>query len=151
LALAPLVVLAHIAEEVPGFLGWASRHVEPEVTVTDFVTLNVIGLLVTVALAVPSVRSRNTVLALALVAWLSFVMLANGILHLTASFLFREYVPGTVTAGLLYLPYFAVAVVIACRKCDVRPGAAILAATIGAVPMVAQGVSILTVGRRLLW
>jgi hypothetical protein len=151
LLLAPLVILAHVAEEAPGLVAWSNRHLEPDLTMSDFFALNAIGLLVTVLIAVPSVRSRNYLLALGLIAWLSFVMLANGVIHLTASLLFREYVPGTVTAGILYLPYFVAATVTVCRNFDVRPRAAILAATIGAVPMLAQGIGILTVGRRLLW
>ena len=151
LYLAPLVLLAHVMEEAPGLIAWMNRRFELDLTMSYFVVINTIGLLVTVALAVPSVRSRNYSLALGLIAWLSFLMLTNGVLHLAASLLFREYVPGTVTAGILYLPYFVAATVTICRSSNVRPRAAILAATIGAVPMLAQAVSILTVGRRILW
>ncbi len=151
LYLAPLVVLAHVVEEAPGLIAWMNRRFELDLTMSYFVAINAVGLLVTVVVAVPSVRSRNYFLALGVIAWLSFVMLANGVLHLTASLLFREYVPGTVTAGILYLPYFVAATVTICRNVDVRPRAAILAATIGAAPMLAQGISILTVGRRILW
>ncbi len=151
LYLAPLVLLAHVMEEAPGLIAWMNRRFEVDLTMSYFVAMNAIGLLVTVVVAVPSVRSRNYFLALGLIAWLSFLMLANGVLHLTASLLFREYVPGTVTAGILYLPYFVAATVTVCRNFNVRPRAAILAATIGAVPMLAQGVSILTVGRRIVW
>ena len=72
-------------------------------------------------------------------------------MHLTASLVFREYVPGTVTAGILYLPYFVAATVTICRNFKVGPLTAILAATIGAVPMLVHGVGMLTVGRRILW
>ena len=151
LALAPLVFLAHVAEEAPGLIAWLNRRVEPDLTIREFFAINAIGLLVTVAVAAPSVRSRNYLLALGLIAWLSFLMLANGVLHLTASLVFHEYVPGTVTAGILYLPYFVAATVTVCHNSGVRTSAAILAATIGAVPMLAQEISILTVGRRILW
>ncbi len=151
LALAPLVLLAHVAEEAPGLVGWFERHVEPALTIREFWTFSAIGLLVTVALAVPSVRSRNYLLALGLISWLSFLMLANGVVHLMASLIFSEYVPGTVTACILYLPYFAAATVTVCHNSGVRARAAILAAAIGAVPMLAQAISIFTAGRRLLW
>jgi len=151
LALAPLVLLAHVVEEAPGFLDWFNRHAEPDLTMGGFLAINAFGLLVTVLLAVPSVGSPNHLLALGLIGWLSFLMLANGLLHIAASLVFREYVPGTVTAGALYLPYFLAATVTICRNSGVRPRAAILAATIGAVPMAVQGISVLTVGRRILW
>jgi hypothetical protein len=151
LALAPLLVLAHIAEEAPGLVAWLNRRVEPDLTMSGFFAINAIGLAVTVLLAVPSVRSRSHALGLALIAWLSFVMLTNGLLHLTASLAFREYVPGTVTAGVLYLPFFAAAIVTIIRNFEIRPRAAILAAAIGAVPMVVQGIGMLAVGRRMLW
>lgn len=151
LALAPLVLLAHVVEEAPGFIAWMNRRFELNLTMGYFVAMSAIGLLVTVVLAVPRVGPRNHLRALGLIAWLSFLMLANGVLHLTASLLFREYVPGTVTAGLLYLPYFVTATVTICRDVGVRPRAAVLAATIGAVPMLVQGISIFTGGGRVLW
>lgn len=151
LYLAPLVVAAHVAEEGPRFLEWFNRHAEPDLTHTDFLAINAMGLLVTTALAFAGARSRSYPLALGLIAWLSFVLPANGLLHLTASFVLGEYVPGTVTAGVLYLPYFVAAIVTICRHRGVRPHVAALAATLGAVPMAAQGISILAVGRRMLW
>ena len=149
--LAPFILLAHVAEEAPGFIPWYNRHVEPDLTIGGFLAFSTIGLLVTVLVTVPTVRSRNYQLALALIGWLSFLMLANGIVHLTASIVFREYVPGTVTAAFLYLPYFFVAAVMICQEFSVRPRTAVFAATVGAIPMFVQAVGILTVGRRILW
>ncbi len=151
LLLAPLVFLAHFAEEAPGFIPWYNRHVDPDLTMSGFLAFGTIGLLITVLVTVPTVRSRNYLLALALISWLSFLMLANGIVHLTACLVFREYVPGTVTSGVLYLPYFVVATVTICRSFGVRLRTAIFAAAVGAVPMFVQAVSIFTVGRRILW
>jgi hypothetical protein len=151
LSLAPLVLLAHIVEEAPGLIAWMNLRFELDLTVGYFVAMSAIGLLVTVVLAVPRMDSRNHSRALGLIAWLSFVMLANGVVHLTASLLFREYVPGTVTAGVLYPPYFFAATVTICRHVGVRPSAAVLAAMLGAVPMLGQGISILTGGGRILW
>lgn len=151
LYLAPVVFLAHVAEEAPGLIAWLNRHAEPDLTPSDFLAINAGGLLVTVVVAILSVRSPNYLLSLGLIAWLSFAMLTNGFLHLTASLLLREYVPGTVTAGIFYLPYFFAATVTICRNLNVRLGAAIVAATIGAVPMLVQGVGIFAFGRRILW
>lgn len=151
LSLAPLVFLAHVVEEAPGLIAWMNRRFELNLTMRYFVAMSAIGLLVTVVLAVPRLDSRNHFRAIGLIAWLSFLMLANGVVHLAASLLFREYVPGTVTAGILYLPYFVAATVTICRNVGVRPGAAVLAATIGALPMLVQGISILTGSGRVLW
>lgn len=151
LAIAPLVLLAHVAEEAPGLVSWMNRRLELGLTMDYFVAMSTIGLLITVLVTVSSILSQNNFLALGMIAWLSFLMAANAVLHLTASFLFREYVPGSVTAGILYLPYFFAASVSICRTFNVRARAAILAATLGAVPMLAQGISVLTAGRRILW
>ena len=85
LSLAPLVFLAHVVEEAPGLIAWMNGRFELDLTMWYFVAMNAIGLLVTVVVAAPSVRSRNYFRALGVIAWLSFLMLANGVLHLTAS------------------------------------------------------------------
>ena len=50
LSLAPLVFLAHVAEEAPGLIAWFNRHAEPDLTMSDFFAINAIGLLVTVVI-----------------------------------------------------------------------------------------------------
>lgn len=151
LLLAPVMVLAHVAEETPGLVAWLNRHADPDLTMSGFYALNAFGVLLTAALAVPSVRSRSRELGLGLLAWLGFVMLANGLLHLLASLAFGEYVPGSVTAGLLYLPYFVVATATIRHHFEISLRAAVLTITIGAVPMLVQGFGILVLGRRILW
>ena len=151
LYLAPLFLLVHIAEEAPGLVSWFNSRTQSEISMSEFIALNTIGFLVTTALAIPSIRSNSNALALGLIAWLSFLMLANGVLHLVACVVFREYVPGAVSAGVLYLPYYFFAVRAICRHFEIRPLIAVVAATVGALPMAAHGISILTVGRPLLW
>ena len=149
--LAPLLVLAHVLEEGPRFLSWLNRRVEADMTMDSFIVINAIGVLITASLAVPAVRSRDSVLAFLLIAWLSFVMLANGILHLVASLVWREYVPGSITAGVFYLPYFVIVLVAIYRRFDVSIRFTAIAIVAGATPMAAHGISILTAGRPLLW
>lgn len=151
LALAPVVFLAHVAEEAQGFLDWFNRHAEPDLSMDSFVAINAIGLFITVMMTVFCIRSRNLLSALILTAWLSFLMLANGTLHILASLIFNEYVPGTVTAGIFYLPYFIAASITIRRIFKVRPLAIVLASVIGAIPMFVQGASIFMMGRRILW
>jgi hypothetical protein len=40
-------------------------------------------------------------LALGLVGWLGFLMLANGVLHLVATVIDGAYCPGAITSGVL--------------------------------------------------
>jgi hypothetical protein len=151
LALAPLVFLAHFVEEAFGFLDWFNALVEPDMAPRTFYVVNGFALAVTALLAAAAIRWRDHNLGLVLIAWLSFLMLTNGALHITASFMFAEYVPGAITSVVLYLPFFVFAVVTICREFEVQPRAAMIAAAIGAVPMVLQGVSVLADGHRLLW
>lgn len=151
LSLAPLVVLAHVVEEAPGLVDWMNRRFQLDLTMGYFLAVNAIGLLITLVLAVPRVHATDRFRVLGHIAWLSFLMPANGLMHLAAALSFREYVPGTVTAGILYLPYFFAATVTVCRHLGVRPLSAVLAATTGAVPMFVQGVSILTGNGRVFW
>jgi hypothetical protein len=62
------------------------------------------------------------------------------------------YAPGAISSALLYLPYFVLAFG-ACRRLGRGIGleAALAAALFGALPMLAQGASVLGTGRRLLW
>jgi hypothetical protein len=151
LLLAGLVFALHVCEEATGFVEWMNRRLEAPMTMQEFVVNNAAALLVTLVLTGAIALGGGRGPALALVAWLSFLMLANGALHLVAAALERAYVPGALTAGLLYLPYFAVAFS-ACRRIGgigLRP--ALAAALLGALPMLAQGAAILGAGRRLLW
>jgi len=115
-----------------------------------FAALNVFGLLVTAALALAAIRRPTTATALGLIAWLSFAMLANGIAHLVAAIAERGYVPGMVTAGVLYLLYYGLATAALRRDRRVRPGPALLAPAAGALPMIVQAFGILAAGRRWL-
>lgn len=151
LALAPVVFLAHFIEEAFGFLDWFNALVEPDMSPRTFYAVNGFALAVTALLAASGIRWRNHNLGLLLIAWLSFLMLTNGALHIAASFMLATYVPGAITSVVLYLPFFVFAVITICREFEVQARAAIIAAVIGAAPMLLQGVSVLADGRRLLW
>lgn len=150
-ALAPFVVLAHFVEEWFGFVEWFNRHAEPDLTDRGFFSLTAVALVVTASLAAAGMRWREYHLGLALIAWLSFLMLANGSLHIAASFMFNEYVPGAITSVVFYLPYFFIATVAICRRFEVQMRAAFIVAALGAAPMLVQGLGVILDGRRLLW
>lgn len=152
LLLAPVVFLLHVAEEAPGLVDWFNRHVQPPMTQPIFIVLNAGSFIITALLVLLAVtRGVGRWLALALVGWLSFLMLANGTLHVLASLWFREYVPGVVTAMVCYFPYFAVAFRILRDAAPLSTRAAATAALIGAAPMLIQGGGVLLIGRRLFW
>lgn len=151
LALAPLVFLAHFVEEAFGFLDWFNALVEPDMARGTFYTVNGLALAVTAVLAASGIRRRDHRFGLLFIAWLGFLMLANGCLHIAASFIFAGYIPGVITSVVLYLPFFVFAVFTICREFEVRLPAALIAAAIGAAPMLLQGVGVLANGRRLLW
>jgi hypothetical protein len=149
---APIVFLLHVAEEAPSLVEWFNRHVQPRMTDEMFVILNTGAAVITLVLVgAAAIRGVTRGMALALLGWLAFLMLANGTLHILASLVFREYVPGTVTAVVFYLPYFALVFRALRRAPGVTTRSAIAASAIGAVPMVTQGIGILVFGRRLFW
>jgi uncharacterized membrane protein YoaK (UPF0700 family) len=105
LLFAPLVLVAHFLEESSGFVPWFNAHVTRDITADLFWTVNAIALLITVLVTLVFWASRSPAAAPFIVGWLSFVMLTNAFLHIMGAIVDRGYVPGLVTAILLYLPY----------------------------------------------
>lgn len=83
------------------------------------------------------------------VAWLSFLMLTNAVFHITGAIVDRGYVPGLVTAILLYLPYCGWVAWQVVHDRRVAPGLLAGAAVLGAIPMAVHGYRILFLGSRL--
>lgn len=149
LRFAPLVFLAHVVEEGPGFVDWLNGHIARGITPSLFWTVNGIGLLVTTlaALGVRSARSPAGVLLA--IAWLSFLMPANALLHVAGAIVDGAYVPGLLTAVALYLPYSAWIASRAVRSRSASPALLAAAALLGAIPMAVHGYWILVRGDRL--
>ena len=149
LLLAPVVFVAHVLEEGPDFVPWFNAHVTRGITADLFWTVNATALLITV-LASASVRvAGSTATVVLAVAWLSFLMLANALFHITGAVVDRGYVPGLVTAMLLYLPYCGWVAVQVVRGRRVAPAVLAAAAVLGAIPMAVHGYRILFLGTRL--
>jgi hypothetical protein len=104
--LAPVLFLVHILEEVPGFLPWLNSVRSPAVPESGYLAGNVPYLLITTVLAVAAASYRRKGPALLLLIWLSYIMFANTLFHVTATVVLRRYCPGLITAVTLYLPYF---------------------------------------------
>lgn len=147
LLLAPLVFVAHWLEESPGFVSWFNVHVTPDITENTFWSVNAGGLVITVLVVLAYWATRSSASALLVIAWLSFLMLTNAFLHITGAVVDRAYVPGLVTAIVLYVPYFAWVGAQVVRS-D-RTAAVVAAAVLGGLPMAIHGYLILFRGSRL--
>jgi hypothetical protein len=106
--LAPLIYAAHIREEAPGYILWLNSVTNSRI-VNDghFFAGNLPSIAITALIAVIAAVTLNRGALLAMLAWLSYFVFANGIFHIVATAILQRYSPGTITAALLYLPYFA--------------------------------------------
>jgi hypothetical protein len=87
--------------------------------------------------------------ALVLVAWFSFLFLANAILHVVGSLHDRAYVPGLVTAVVLYVPFGVWLIWRVLKTRRLGAGTVAAAAVLGALPMLLHGYLIIFRGSRL--
>lgn len=149
LLLAPLAFMAHFLEESPGFVPWFNAHVAQGISQDSFWAVNATGLLITVLLTLGFRATRSDGAILLIVAWLSFLMLTNAIFHITGAIVDRGYVPGLVSAVVLYLPYCAWVAVQVVRSRRLAPGPLAAAAVLGGMPMAVHGYRILFLGTRL--
>ena len=105
--LAPLIYMAHILEEAPGYIAWLNSVVDHGVPDQGhFFAGNLPSITITALIAVIAALRLNRSALLVMLAWLSYFMFANAIFHLVATVVLRRYSPGTITAAVLYLPYF---------------------------------------------
>lgn len=149
LLLAPVIFICHFLEEGPGFVEWFNAHVARGITEPLFWQVNLTGLVITIAVVALEWVSPSSFSAGALVAWFSFLMLANALLHIVGALSDRAYVPGLITAIVLYLP-FSVWLLRRIVRSRRLPGAAVAtAAVLGALPMLVHGYLIIFRGSRL--
>jgi uncharacterized protein with HXXEE motif len=146
---APLVFVAHFLEESPGFVPWFNAHVTRGITTDLFWTVNATGLLITILVLVVFWATDTAAAVVFVVAWLSFLMLTNAVFHITGAIVDHGYVPGLVTAILLYLPYCGWVGWQVVRQHRAAPGLLAAAAVLGAIPMAVHGYRILFLGTRL--
>jgi hypothetical protein len=147
--LAPIVFVAHVAEEAPGFVSWFNRFVEPDISEALFVRVNITAFVITLVLSAILSATREPAVAVLDLAWIACLMLANGLFHLTATVVHRLYCPGAVTAAVLYLPYFAVLFGAVLKRLRVPVAVALVATVVGALPMAIHGYLIVFRGSRL--
>ena len=147
--LAPLIFAAHVAEEAPGFVEWANSLLEEDITQQLFIAVNVVGFVVTAALAAVAALSCSRDVIVLMLAWLSFLMFGNAILHVGGTAVLGRYSPGTVTSVVLYLPFFFLFLLRALRQFGIGFVSAVAVVVVGAFPMLLHGYLIIFRGSRL--
>lgn len=149
LLLAPIIFVAHFLEEGPRFVTWFNGRVAQGITPELFWTVNYTALAITIAVIALEWVSESPATAVIIVAWLSFLMLANAALHIAGALADAAYVPGLVTAVLLYLPFSAFILARVLRTRRLAAGIVAASALVGALPMVIHGYLIVFRGSRL--
>lgn len=149
LAWSPLIFICHVVEEAPGFVAWFNAHVTRAITSETFWGVNLSGLIITVALVGFDWLARSSFSLVIVVAWLSFIMPANALLHIVASVSDESYVPGLLTAIVLYLPCYCWLLIKIKKSGRLNVGHLVGAAILGSIPMLIHGYRIVFLGSRL--
>jgi len=149
LAAAPFVFVVHFLEEGPRFVDWFNAHVARGITVQLFWSVNLAALVITgivVAIALSAPSGGTDLVAF---GWFSFLFGANAVLHAVGAIADRRYVPGLVTALLLYVPIYAMLAADMMRARRVSRAALAIVGVVGAIPMLVHGYLIIFKGDRL--
>lgn len=147
---APVIFAIHVAEEAPGFVDWVNALMRPPITPELFYAVNAAGLLITLLVTAATAVGGTRAAAWFALGWLSFLMLANAIFHITAAAMQGGYAPGSVSAALLYLPFFLVFLRAVAVAFPTPPAMLAAIMLIGGLPMLVHGSLILFAGSRLL-
>jgi hypothetical protein len=145
----PCVLAVHVAEEASGFVAWFNRLVMPGITQRVFLSVNATVFFITLAIGSLVATSRNAALSILAVAWVGFVMLANGLFHLVGTLALWRYSPGVVTGTFLYLPLSILFMRAVVRERGLSWATVVLVALVGGVPMYVHGYLIVFRGSRL--
>jgi uncharacterized protein with HXXEE motif len=147
--LAPFIFVCHFLEESPAFVAWFNSHVARGITSGLFWRVNISALVITLIVVGIEWLSRSAVSLTLMIAWLGFLMLANAIFHIAGGLVDWQYVPGLVTAVLLYIPYYLWLFAKALKSERVKPAGLFVAAMLSSIPMLIHGYLILFRGSRL--
>jgi hypothetical protein len=145
----PFVFAVHVAEEAPSFVAWFNSLVTPGITQGQFLSVNATAFFITLAIGSFVAMTRDTALSILAVAWIGFLMLANGLFHLVGTLVLLRYSPGVVTGSLLYLPVSILFMRAVVRECGIPWATVVLVALIGGVPMYVHGYLIVFRGSKL--
>lgn len=147
--LAPFIFVCHFLEESPKFVLWFNTHVAQGITQDLFWRVNLTALAITLFVVAAEWVSRSAASLILAVAWFGLLMFANAIFHIGGALVDGRYMPGLVTAVVLYLPYYSWLFVRAAKRRLVPISVLIGAAGLAAIPMLTHGYLILFRGSRL--
>ncbi len=146
--LAPVLFVAHVFEEAPGFVEWFNSLVARGINQGVFLRVNVAAFVIMLALAFILNSMKRKGFAIVALAWLSFLMFANALFHIVGTIV-HGYSPGTVTAVVLYLPYFSWFFWRLKQSSAASALALVITTLIGGLPMAVHGYLIVFEGSRL--
>lgn len=141
--LAPIIFVCHFLEESPTFVSWFNAHVARGITQKLFWRVNLTALVITLIVVAVEWSSRSGASQLLVMVWFGLLMFTNAVFHITGAFVDRRYVPGLITAIVLYLPYFTWLFARGVKHKRLSIAASIAATVIGGLPMAAHGYLIL--------
>jgi hypothetical protein len=147
--LSPIIFLFHVLEEFPNLVNWLNSLVVNEIDLSTFLTVNVMGLVITISITLLMYSSRDKFFVFLTLLWLSFLMFANGIFHIAASLIHRSYSPGALTSLLIYIPYFIWFTWLTRKEYNIKAIYLVVVILLGAFPMLLHGYFIIFEGRRL--
>ncbi|HEV8286638.1 MAG TPA: HXXEE domain-containing protein [Chitinophagaceae bacterium] len=147
--LAPFIFTGHFLEESPGFVEWFNAHVSRGITSNLFRNVNITALVITLIIVIIELIEPSLFSASLIVLWFSFLMFANAVFHITAAITDRHYMPGLITAIVLYLPYYFFVVVRLIKTGRLKIGPLITIAILGSTLMFIHGYLIIFRGSRL--
>jgi hypothetical protein len=148
-ALAPAIFVVHFLEEGHRFVPWFNAHVAPGITPGLFWTVNLTGLVITTLLAASVWVAPSAGTGVAAFGWLSFLFAANALFHVAAAVVDRGYIPGLVTAVVLYAPFYVAFGRELLRGEHVRVSTLAAIGAVCATPMLVHGYLIVFRGSRL--
>ncbi|HET9825707.1 MAG TPA: HXXEE domain-containing protein [Chitinophagaceae bacterium] len=149
IVLAPVIFVAHFLEESPGFVSWFNEHVRNGITQGLFWKVNISALVITIIVMLIELFEPSMVSTSLVVLWFSFLMLANAIFHITGAIVDQRYMPGLITAVILYLPYYSFVIFRSLRKGRLNTALGIFLAILGSSLMLVHGYLIIFRGSRL--
>ena len=125
----PLATALHFLEEAPGFTRWASRYASPRFTFAHWARVHALGLAYALVCTALVWRFPNRTMVFLFFALCLTESVFNTVFHLAASAASRTYVPGLITALVLYPPLFWYLSRLAHREglLEMLPGAAAFA------------------------
>ncbi|MEX2148614.1 MAG: HXXEE domain-containing protein [Steroidobacteraceae bacterium] len=146
----PIVFALHVFEESLGFVQWFNERVEPDLSWRTFATVTSVCFVITILIAALLSVLRDRAIGVVAVAWVGFLVFANGMVHIAASILDGAYVPGLATAILLYLPVSLTLFEAVSFECNLPRSAVVTVALVAGIPMYVQGWLVLFRGASLI-